>query len=326
MSAKRRWADLTPGGQLRRLRRLAEAGEISVGDAVLGHHRRDVGMVMLHLDDGEIVVLRPLRRQVPGVEIGSNRLRFNPEEINEVVNGTSEGVESLEVLHVPDVLAHEPVAARSEAERSLQLTTGREDGRHLEGQRDRERRVASGTPDRIFGAVEHAHHRVITRGGDVATVNHEGVGERIETVDCLIVRAGDRFLGQVARCHHPDVAGRNEEVVEWCVGEHDSDVPVAGSDEVGNHRVRTLRKQDDWSFPGCEEAGLVGAYLRNRPCGCEIGDHHRKRSVNSALALPQKCDCRIRGRIATEVEPPEAFDGNDLTGGDASTGIVNRIG
>ena len=138
------------------------------------------------------------------MEIGGDHLRFNPEEVNEVVDGVLEGVERLEVLHVPDVLAHESVAAGGEAEGRLQLTTGGEDGRNLERQRNRERCVAAGPADRILHAVEDAHHRVVTRDADLAVVEHEGVGKPIETIESICVVGDDGFFGQIAGGHHPD--------------------------------------------------------------------------------------------------------------------------
>ena len=110
---------------------------------MLGHHRCDMGVMVLHLDDRKGVAIRPLGREVARVEIGGDRLWFDPEEFDEVVDGPAEGVERLEILHVADVLAHEAVAPRCKAERRLQLATGRQDRRHVKRKRDRERRVSA---------------------------------------------------------------------------------------------------------------------------------------------------------------------------------------
>ena len=297
----------------------------AVGDAVLGHHRCDVRMVMLHLDNRSSVALRPRRRQIPRVEIGGDRLRFNPEQVSEVAHGVVESGERLEVLHVPDVLAHESVPAGGEAERRLQFATGCEDGRNLEGKRNRERCIAAGPADRVFGAVEDPHHRVVTRDADIAIVEHEGVGNPVESIESLCVVGDDGFLGQIARRHHPDVARGDEEVMDGCVGEHDSEVSVAGGHEIGDVRVRAFCQQDDWPFARGEQAGFVVADLHNRVCGREVGDHQREGLGGPSLAFPQGRYRRIRRCVTRQVEAAQAFDGNDVTRRDALPRMANRI-
>ena len=177
----------------------AEADD-GLGHAVLGHHRGDVGMVMLHSHDPATggVAHRPSRREVPRVEVRRQDVRFDPEELLHVLDGVRKCVQGLEVLHVADVLAHERVPSVGETEGRLELAAGRQQGRHLEGKLDGEWGVAAGSPHREHPAGDYPHNRVVDGNVDVAVMHQEGIREVGETLASPGVVVDDRFLGAVA--------------------------------------------------------------------------------------------------------------------------------
>ena len=77
---------------------------------------------------------RPACRLVAGVGIGGQLRRPDAVQAGELAGGALEGRPGLEAAHVADVLAHEGVVARREAERVLELPSDGERG--LGGERE----------------------------------------------------------------------------------------------------------------------------------------------------------------------------------------------
>ena len=105
---------------------------------VLCHDRRDVGVVVLDFGHrAPRCLLRPALRLIAGVGIGGQLGCLDTVEAGKLAGGALEGPPGLEAAHVADVLAHEGVIARREAERVLELPADRERGLGGERQADR---------------------------------------------------------------------------------------------------------------------------------------------------------------------------------------------
>ena len=103
---------------------------LTVGHTVLGHHRRDVGVVVL--DERHLatrVGLSPPPGLIARVRVGDEQVGFDPVHLGELVRGLLERGERLDAAHVADVLAHPRVGTGCEAERVLQLTADGDDRR-----------------------------------------------------------------------------------------------------------------------------------------------------------------------------------------------------
>ena len=95
--------------------------------AVLDHARRDVGVVVLHGDGGQVELGGELARQVLGVQVVGDDLRRDAVQRAQVADRLGEGPVGGEVLQVADVMArHHPVVV-GHADRALQLGP---DGEH----------------------------------------------------------------------------------------------------------------------------------------------------------------------------------------------------
>ena len=115
---------------------------LTVGHTVLGHHRRDVGVVVL--DERHVagrVGLGPPTGLVARVRVGDEQVGFDAVHLGELAGGLLERGERLDAAHVADVLAHPRVGTGREAERVLQLTADGDDRRRLEREPHRQRRV-----------------------------------------------------------------------------------------------------------------------------------------------------------------------------------------
>ena len=101
------------------------------GQAVLGHHRHDVRMMVLHLGDGEALLVGPLRREVLGMQVARDAVGFDLEQRFVAVLRLEPRVVGFGVLEVADVLRHERLGVARERKRVLLLGPGGEDGATL---------------------------------------------------------------------------------------------------------------------------------------------------------------------------------------------------
>lgn len=86
------------------------------GQAMLAHHRHDVGMVVLHLRERQAVhaalIVGPFRREVLGMQVAGQAAGLDLEQRLVTVLRLEPRVVGLRVLHVADVLRHERLASR----------------------------------------------------------------------------------------------------------------------------------------------------------------------------------------------------------------------
>jgi hypothetical protein len=141
-------------------------------DAVFGEHRRDVGVVVLDPADrpSRRVRSRPLAGPVVRMQVGHQQLGPYAGEFFEVPLGAGERVNGADVVHVADVLAGPGVPAGAQRAGVLEVRADGQDRRHVERQRQRQRRVPARAADRQLGAADMPAHRVVARHPDAAVV------------------------------------------------------------------------------------------------------------------------------------------------------------
>ena len=114
-------------------------------------------------------------------------------------------------------------------------------------QRDRQRRVSAGAPDRQLDTVDHPHDRVVARHQDRPVMHQPAVGEPRKPFERIVVGEADRLTAEVARRHHQCsraglVAGQPEQQhVQRRVGQHDAEVGVVRGHRVGDRGARRGR-------------------------------------------------------------------------------------
>ena len=193
------------------------------------------------------------------------------------------------------------------------------DGEHgsagRNGERHRLGRVSPRPAQELQTAVPGASDGVVAADVDRAVVAEDPVDHRPEPGDRIGVVVGDRLVGQVAAGEHeraPDTD--DEEVVQGAVREQQPQLGKPRGDQVGDRRTGSTRHEHDRS-PGRRERRL-GAVVEDGELagGREVGDEHGERLVVACLAAAELADGRGAGRVAGEVEPPDALDGDDLAG------------
>lgn len=108
-------------------------------EAMLGHDRGDMGVMVLHADDRAVVrvPLGPLSGSVAGVPVRRQKPGLHTGDRLQLPFSAREGVLGLKVVHVSDVRGQPGLPAFAEAERVLEVSptasegptdTGRETG------------------------------------------------------------------------------------------------------------------------------------------------------------------------------------------------------
>ncbi len=203
-----------------------------------------MGVVVLHADRLELLVERPFRREILGVEVVGDRLRLDPEHREVELDVGEKGAVGELGVEIAEVGREERVGPPGEAEGALELGADGEDWRRG-GDRQpgrRPRRVAARAPQR----EGRAHDRVLAAAVDRAVVAEEGVGDRAEPLACLGVVEGDRLVAHVAAGHHerPREPGA-QQVVERGVGEHHPEPRGRGRDPARERRPLAPAQQHD---------------------------------------------------------------------------------
>jgi len=85
-------------------------------------------MVVLHLQQGQALLLRPLlgvtRSQVIRVQIASQRLGMDAEQLFKMGDAVFEGLQRFIVFHIADVVTEEAILLARQAESVFQLGAG----------------------------------------------------------------------------------------------------------------------------------------------------------------------------------------------------------
>jgi hypothetical protein len=96
-------------------------------------------------------------------------------------------------------------------------------------------------------------------------------------------------------------------VVQRCVGKHQSEVGVAGSDRGIDRCVGQAGQYHDWTARARHQpfGWRIDVAQASRPV--EVGDHDRERLVLAVLTGTQRGDTDA-GRVGREVVPAKPFD------------------
>ena len=264
---------------------------------VLGHHRGDVGVVVLHRAHrppaacarahagGAVAGVARRRRAAPArTPVSASRWR----------SVARQRLDACQVVHVADVLADPGVAALA---RRRRCSSGRRrrpgSGRPSNGSASgsgaypRERRTGSSTPP-TSRLTESSHGTWIGR-----SCRSQRVGQRREPAH----RASSSSVtigspDEVARGHHQGVRARQvlveaeQQDVQRRVGQHQAQVRVARCDRAAD----TRRPRRGGAAARSAGRGRSAAARPSSTCatsragGVEVGDHHRERLVAAALA------------------------------------------
>ena len=201
--------------------------------AVLGEARGGVGVVVLDADERDVLLERPLRREVLGVEVVGDDLRLDAEHRRGRARGRR-GRRGRRARSRGRRGAAERNASRRacDAEGALQLRAGGDERRRRDRERQRRGRVAARAPDREGGADD----RVLAAAVDRAVVREEGVRDPAEPRRAPRRRrrrsARRRRFPLVSTSGPPKSAA--EQVVERRVGEHHPEPRRPRRDRLGD--------------------------------------------------------------------------------------------
>ena len=221
-------------------------------EPVLGHHRGDVRVVVLH----RAAPAGRRRARGPSRRTGSRGAGRRPAapgrtpvSARRCVAVRSSASSGGEVVHVADVLAEPGVAALGDAAGVLQVGADRQrrprpsNGSATgSGAYPRERRIGSSAP-----STTRTPSRRRARGSR-RSWRSQASAMRREPLQRLGVVGDDRLAGQVAGRHHqhvgPGASPRAEQQrVQRRVRQHDAEVGVAGRHRVGARRSSARARQ-----------------------------------------------------------------------------------
>ena len=255
---------------------------------------------------------------VPGVQVGDDELRRRAVEAEQLRGRPLVCRPALEAAEVPDVRRDEPHAVAGEGEGVLDLGAGGEhDG--VTGQRHRQRREAAGTAHRHGRPVAPAEDRVLAGHRDLAIVGDEDVRDGAESPHRVVVGEAQRFAGEVARGHDEHRRGSwrpvgqigEEQVVQWRIGEHDTELVESGGHRVGHRGGREPRQQHDGPLGAGEDGDRPVGHLDHLGEDVEVRGHEREGLVRTVLAPAQLGDGRGVRRVAGQVVAADPLDRQD---------------
>ena len=289
-----------------------------VPHACLRQRRGNVGMVVLHLAQGQALlvgqVAGPFAREVLGMHVAGQDLGSKAKKPLVLAERAVPGVERVGVFQIAQVLADEGLLAAREAEGRLLLgAAGKHAGQACTVRVDAGRvgklhgrgGDAAGAAHDLGAAGLHAHDRVIVASQDGAVVAQPGVGHVDEARHGHLVVADDGLVGEVAarhyqRCPH----GAQQQVLQGRIGKHGAKLRQVARHarrdcQACGHARRVLAAQQHDGGPGACELGALGvAHLAHLAQGVEVGKHHGQRLCGAVLALAQLPHGRLVARVA----------------------------
>ncbi len=154
-----------------------------------------------------------------------------------------------------------------------------------------------------------------------------GIGDAVEAAIGLDGVGADRFFGQVGRGHHQDGegrlghcrVGREQQMVEGCVGHEHPEEAVAGRHGPGQARrtgfVRPGGCQHHRGLRGSQQGGGLRRQVGERGRHVGVADHHRERLGRAPLALPETLDGVGPGGVDGQVVAADSLDRDDAPTG-----------
>ena len=145
-------------------------------------------------------------------------------------------------------------------------------------------------------------------------MREERVRDPAEPLHHLAVPVHDRLVRDVTAGQHDRPAdGREQQVVQRGVRQHQPELPVPGGDRRGDRVRRGGRgQQHDRPAAAGQQAGGGLVHLAQPPRGRHVGHHHGERLVLAVLARPQRRGGRLAGRVHGQVVAAQALDGQHL--------------
>ncbi len=256
---------------------------------VLGANRRNVGMMVLHRNGGNLKALGQSKcspgRVIIRVGIVRQRLRSHRKDGLKVFGRLIKGCTCRRVVKPADVLRKERLPATGDAHASLEVgAEGQHRGPHV-GQWQRERRKTPGAAQKL-DATSRTHssprrqirpdsqHGVIAAHNNVPIMHEQYIGNLTQTFKGLVVPlhkglsmgVGTRHhQGEGLGCAQPGNASgtagglMKQQILQGSVGQHHADLiqPRSHSSQNGVE-ISLLAKQHDRSF-GTFETGRLGS-------------------------------------------------------------------
>lgn len=200
----------------------ADAGFVQ---PVVRHAGGHVGVVMLHLHQGQPLPLAPLlgvgRGEVVRMQVTDQSGGGNAEQALEMFDLSLVVGQSLGVFQVADVLTQEERPPFGQGEDAFcsapQATTPVQSacktgaGAH-----------SHGAPQKIRLSVNDPQQRVITTGDNISVMHQEPVSDPLQVFHCLVVVIHDRTIRAVGAGHNQGVKPFHEQVVEGGIGKHNA--------------------------------------------------------------------------------------------------------
>ena len=177
-------------------------------ETMFGHHRGDVGVMVLHAPGRDAPSGRETRGVARAPEIGMqvvcDQRRLHVEDREQVGDRLVLRHAGRRVVELADVLRHERFVAARDADGVLVVAADGDDRRAGGGEPDRARCVAAGAADELECAAvrPRAQHAVVAADHDIAIVHDEGVGNAFEPGDRFAVAGDQRLAGRIGAGHH----------------------------------------------------------------------------------------------------------------------------
>lgn len=327
------------------VQRQADGGPVR---AVLGQHRSDVGVMVLHGDGGH----GPFRRQFRPVaraeefrmQVVGDEPRLDVQHLPQMGHRLDHRLTGGGVVEIAHMLGNEGFVTAGQAHGVLEVAAQRQHRRTAAGELDGTRYVTPSTTNELLRWVIGgfgSHHRIITAHQDLAVVKEEGIGDAGEALQRHMVSDDQRLAAGVGAGHHQHQrlrlrepgepvgpAGRlvEQQVLQRRMGQHH-----AQPGESRRHAVQLLvddallAQQHDGALRRREQdlcAAADIAPLRRRH---RVGDHHREGLLLALLAVAQPRHRLGITRVTGEMEAAQALDGDDLAAQHARHRSGNRV-
>ena len=302
----------------------AEAGSFQ---AVVGHAGGHMGMVMLHLQQRDALLLCPILRiagrEIIRMQVAGQRAGPDVKEPLKMADLLFIVFQGLEILQVADVLAQEGVSALAEAEAGLLLGPAGEDLRFLLRHGQRLGHIAARAAGKILLSVQHPAQRIVTARLNPAVVHQKTVRDAPEGFQRFRVVPDDRRIGEVRTGHDQHVGPVfKQQHVQRCIGQHHPEPAVLAQ----VFQARLLLLQQDDGLPGAGEDPLLRSrYFADAFHRGKIPAHDGKGLLVPLLSPAQTYGDRRILAAAGQVKAAEALAGKDFPLLQRRPGKLRRI-
>ena len=215
--------------------------ERRLAKAVFGHHRYQMGVVMLHWNRRQTTCPGKIGGETGGLEVGMqvvrNPLRLDLQDVDQVRDCILKEAAGRCIVEVADVLRNEGLIAARDADRILEPATDRQHRRAGIGQLDGPWRVAACPTNELEAAGGSTNHSIVAAHNDVAIVRQEGIGDISQSLHRFVITDDQRLptwigaghdqaqrlrLGQPGGSFRTTGGFVEQQVLQRCIGQHDA--------------------------------------------------------------------------------------------------------